>query len=118
MEIPIETQSQITYEDFTRIDMRVGTILNAVLNLKAKTPAYVLTIDFGEAGIKESSAQITQNYTPEKLIGRQIVAVINFPPKRVAGVKSEVLVLAAICPTGGTILLQPERPVNNFARVF
>ena len=106
-------QQQITFSDFLKIDMRVGEILEVRENLKARKPAYILTIDFGHLGQKTSSAQITENYTKEKLIGKQIIAVVNFPVKRVAGVKSEVLVLAAISPTCGTILLQPNQTLEN-----
>ena len=83
--------SEITWEQFTAVDMRVGVVLTAEPNAKALKPAYVLTIDFGpDLGVKQSSAQLTVHYTTEELIGRQVVAVTNFPPKRIAGVKSEV----------------------------
>lgn len=88
--------AEITFDDFCKIDMRIGTITEAKSNEKAKIPAYELTIDFGdEIGIKKSSAQITKNYTCLDLIGKKIVAVVNFPVKKIAGVKSEVLVLGA-----------------------
>lgn len=111
------TTEELTFPDFLKVDIRVGTIIEVVDNTKARQPAYVLTIDFGELGHKTSSAQITQNYSKEELIGKQIVAVVNFPPKRVAGVKSEVLILAAVCPTRGTVLLQPNMLVNNGTRI-
>jgi len=111
------TVEEITFSDFLKVDIRVGTILEAVDNLKARQPAYVLTIDFGELGQKTSSAQITQNYSKEELIGKQIIAVVNFPSKKVAGIKSEVLVLAAVCPTGGTVLLEPNMAVENGTRI-
>jgi tRNA-binding protein len=111
------TVEEITFSDFLKVDIRVGTILEAGDNLKARQPAYVLTIDFGELGEKTSSAQITQNYSKEELIGKQIIAVVNFPPKKVAGIKSEVLVLATVCPTGGTVLLEPNMPVENGTRI-
>ena len=112
----VTTVEEIAYSDFLKVDIRVGTIIEAVDNLKARQPAYVLTIDFGELGQKTSSAQITQNYSKQELIGKQIVAVVNFPAKRVAGIKSEVLVLAAVC-SSGTVLLEPNIQVNNGARI-
>lgn len=107
----------INYDDFTKIQFCAGTIIAAKPNEKAIRPAYLLTIDFGEHGIKTSSAQITEHYECDELIGQQIVAVMNFPAKRVAGVKSEVLVLAAVCKSNGTILLQPNKPVIDGCRV-
>ena len=80
-------------------------------------PAYVLRIDFGPAGIKASSAQITANYEPADLVGKQVVAVLNFEPKRVAGVKSEVLVLGAVSEDKGVVLLEPSFPVEDGARI-
>ncbi len=103
----------ITFEAFQSIQMCAGTILDAQINEKARMPAYILTIDFGSWGIKTSSAQITEHYTPSSLIGRQIIAVMNFPAKKVAGVKSEVLVLACVSDEQGTILLHPSHPVPN-----
>jgi tRNA-binding protein len=105
--------SMIDFEDFQRIEMATGTIIEARPNEKARSPAYVLRIDFGEAGEKTSSAQIAANYSPEDLVGKQIVAVMNFPPKRVAGVKSEVLVLGATSEEQGIVLLEPSFPVAN-----
>ncbi|MEH1883017.1 tRNA-binding protein [Nostoc sp.] len=108
---------EITFSDFLKIDIRVGQIIEVEDNLKAKQSAYVLKIDFGEMGQKISSAQITQNYTKEELLAKQIIAVVNFPAKRVAGVKSEVLVLACVCKTHGTILLEPSTFVENGTRI-
>jgi tRNA-binding protein len=108
----------ITFDDFTRIKMCAGTILEAALNEKANKPAYVLTIDFGEFGIKKSSAQITEHYEPDGLIGQQIIAVMNFPPKRVAGILSEVLVLACVSDDHGTVLLKPTHAVPNGSPVY
>jgi tRNA-binding protein len=104
---------QIEFSDFQKIDIRTGTILEAELNPKARKPAYVMTIDFGPLGIKKSSAQLTQNYDAKDLVGKQIIAVVNFPPKRIAGVKSEVLVLGAMSDAEGVVLLQTQRPVVN-----
>ncbi len=107
----------ITFDDFLKVDIRAGTITAAAPNEKAHKPAYVLTIDFGDLGEKTSSAQITTHYTPEDLVGKQIVAVVNFPPKRIAGVKSEVLVLGVVSDTDEVVLLEPSFPTVNGARV-
>jgi len=114
-----EVQQEINFEDFLRVDIRVGTIIEVYLNSKAKKEAYILEIDFGKnIGIKKSSAQIVTNYTPEELLKTQVLSVINFPPKRVAGVKSEVLVLAVVNETKGTILIRPSQKCENGSRVF
>ena len=108
---------EATFEEFQRIRIHAGTIVEAAPNPRARVPAYVLRIDFGDLGMRTSSAQITRNYAPEDLIGRQIVAVVNFPPKRVAGVRSEVLVLGTVSPDEGVVLLHPTFPVANGALV-
>jgi len=108
----------IDFADFLKVKMAVGTIISAELNPKARKPAYKLTIDFGDLGLKTSSAQITENYTPDDLQNKQIVAVMNFRPKRIAGVKSEVLVLAAVCEKKGTVLLNPSMLVENGTRIL
>ncbi|UOA09260.1 tRNA-binding protein [Methylobacter sp. S3L5C] len=109
---------QIEFFDFLKVDVRVGIILSAKLNPKAKLPAYEIDVDFGATlGVKKSSAQLTENYTAEELIGKQICAVVNFPPRRVAGVKSEVLILAIVCNDNGTVLIQPNIPVTNGERL-
>lgn len=108
----------IDFDDFERVAMATGTIVEAALNPKARVPAYSLRIDFGpEWGEKHSSAQLTRNYAPEDLVGRQIVAVMNFPPKRIAGVKSEVLVLGAVSAEHGTVLLRPDFAVEDGAGI-
>lgn len=107
----------IDFSDFQKIDMRTGTILEAERNPEANVPAYVMRIDFGSLGIKISSARLTENYTPESLIGKQIIAVVNFPPKRIAGIKSEVLVLGAMSKDKGTVLLETERKVDNGIKI-
>ncbi len=109
---------EIGFEDFLKVDIRVGTILSARLNEKARKPAYILEVDMGELGIKTSSAQITQLYQPDDLVGKQVLAVVNFPTKRVAGVKSEILVLAAVDEEKGTILISPDFPVANGTRML
>lgn len=103
----------ITYQDFEKIDIRVGTILKAEIFEKALKPAYRLEIDFGEFGIKKSSAQITKRYTTTNLIGKQIVAVVNFPPKQIANFFSECLVLGVVGEDGDVVLLQPNSNVQN-----
>ncbi|MDH3315764.1 MAG: tRNA-binding protein [Gammaproteobacteria bacterium] len=109
--------SEISWADFTKVQIHTGTVLEARRNEKARAPAYVMKIDFGELGIKTSSAQITKNYAPEDLIGKQVVAVTNFPPKRIAGTKSEVLVLGAICDDHDIVLLEPTFRVKDGLRI-
>lgn len=102
-----------TIEDFQQLDIRIGTIVKAEPFPEARKPAIKLEIDFGNVGIKHSSAQITRRYEPDQLIGRQVVAVVNFPPRRIAGFKSEVLVLGGIPQEGDVVLLKPDEPVEN-----
>lgn len=102
-----------TIDDFTKLDIRIGTILEAEFFPEARIPAIKLVIDFGPLGIKRSSAQITNRYTPEAIIGSQVAAVVNFPPRRIAGFQSEVLVLGAVPEKGDVILLQPNEHVPN-----
>ena len=107
----------INIKDFGKLDLRVGTILNAVPLEKAKIPAYQLKIDFGKLGVKQSSAQLTKNYSTSDLIGKQIIAVVNFPPKRIAGIKSEVLVMGANDDNDEVVLLEPQRAIPNGAKI-
>lgn len=101
------------FEDFAKLDIRVGTIVSANVFEKAKKPAYQLKIDFGEdLGVKKSSAQITQCYSAEDLVGKQILAVVNFPPRQIADFMSEVLVLGTYSEQG-VVLITPEREVRN-----
>ena len=112
------TNTPISFDDFMKVEMHVGTITAAVDFPKARKPAYQLTIDFGEIiGIKRSSAQITVLYTKEDLIGRQIIAVTNFPPRQIATFFSEVLVLGSVDTEGVVTLLAPERGVENGLRI-
>ena len=106
----------INFEDFTKVDLRVGTIIEVDDFPKARNPAYQLTIDFGGLGIKKSSAQITTIYTKEELLGRQIVATINFPKKQIANFMSECLVMGAV-DGKDVILLKPEHKVKNGSTV-
>jgi tRNA-binding protein len=109
----------ISFEDFAKVDVRVGTVVSAAPNPAAKKPAYVLEVDLGpEIGIKKSSAQLTDLYTPVQLLGRQVAAVVNFAPKRIAGVKSEILVLGFPDEEGRVVLVAIERPVPNGGRLF
>lgn len=102
---------------FQNVQMRIGTVIAAEPNPTAKRPAFVLTIDFGPKGTRRTSAQLTENYNCEELVGRQVVAVTNLPPIRVAGVKSEVLVLGAVDDDRGVVLLSPDSAVSNGTRV-
>ena len=102
-----------TFEDFMKLDIRVGTIVDACVFEKARRPAYQLKVDLGgELGIKKSSAQITDHYTPEELIGKQVLAVVNFPPRQIANFMSEVLVLGTYSE-GGVVLITPDKLVAN-----
>lgn len=108
----------ITYNDFEKVEMHIGTILEVADFPKARKPAYQLTIDFGEKiGIKKSSAQITTLYDKNNLIGKQVIAVTNFPPRQIANFFSEVLVLGSVDTEGVVTLLQPERTVENGVRI-
>ncbi len=107
----------IEFSDFQRVDIRSGTIVEATVNSKARVPAYILKIDFGELGVRTSSAQLTKNYQVEDLPGLQIVAVMNFPVKRIAGIKSEVLVLGTDNGDNDIVLLGPLSTVANGLQV-
>jgi len=101
------------FDDFLKLDIRVGTIVDASVFTKARKPAYQLLVDFGsELGTKKSSAQITDHYTPEELIGKQVLAVVNFPPRQIADFMSEVLVLGTYSD-GGVILITPDKTAKN-----
>ena len=103
---------QITYDDFEKVEIRVGKIIKAEEFPKARKPAYKLWIDFGELGIKKSSAGITKLYNKEQLVGQMIIAVTNFPPRQVADFMSEVLVLGVVQDNNEVVLVQPERDVQ------
>ena len=102
-----------TFDDFMKLDIRVGTIISAKVFEKARKPSYQLEVDFGEElGVKRSSAQITDHYTPESLIGKQVLAVVNFPPRQIANFMSEILVLGTYSKDG-VVLITPDKPVEN-----
>lgn len=106
-----------TFDDFMKLDIRVGTITEAKVFEKARKPAYQLMVDLGgEIGLKRSSAQITDHYTPEELVGKQVLAVVNFPPRQIANFFSEVLVLGTYSQ-GGVVLITPDKPVENGDRL-
>ena len=107
----------ISWNDFAKIDMRVGTIIKAEVFADAKKPAYKLWIDFGELGIKKSSAQITVLYKAENLVGQQVIAVVNFEPKQIANFMSECLVLGVYDENKEVILLTPDKKVQNGGRI-
>lgn len=107
----------ITWQDFEKINIRTGTIVEVTDFPKAKKPAYQLRIDFGALGILQSSAQITIHYTKEVLVGKQVVAVVNFPPKQIANFVSECLVLGVYDGNNDVILLQPDKQVENGAAI-
>ena len=112
-------EQEATLDEFHRIDIRVGTILTAEPFPEARKPAIKLSIDFGpEIGVKRSSAQLTVHYTPEALLGRQVAAVVNFAPRRIAGFRSEGLVLGMPDPAGAVVLLGPDQRVPTGGRMF
>ena len=109
----------ITFDDFLKVDVRAGTIIAVDPFPEARKPAYKLKIDFGPAiGVKKSSAQITRHYKPEALIGRQVAAVVNFPPRQIGPFMSEVLTLGVPDPDGEVVLLHPSRSVPDGGRMF
>ncbi|MBD1910893.1 MULTISPECIES: tRNA-binding protein [unclassified Leptolyngbya] len=110
--------AEITYADFEKVEIRAGRIIRVEEFPKARKPAYKLWIDFGELGTKRSSAQITDFYTPETLLNRQVLAVTNFPPRQVADFMSEVLVLGVVLDGGAVALIQPDREVPLGLRVL
>ena len=112
-----EATNNLSWQDFEKVDIRVGTIVQAEVFQEAKKPAYKLHIDFGSLGIKKTSAQITILYSSEELIGKQVVAVVNFPPKQIANIQSECLILGAIGDNKETTLLSLDRGVENGLRI-
>jgi tRNA-binding protein len=108
---------EITFEDFLKVDIRIGTILEVKDFPKARKPAYQLTIDFGDLGIKKSSAQITELYTKEALVNKQVSAVVNFKPKQIANFMSECLIIGVYNTTGEVVLLQASKMAKNGEQV-
>lgn len=118
-ELPAEVNNNmLKWEDFEKVEMRVGTVIRVEDFPEARNEAYKLWIDFGDLGEKKSSAQITDLYSKEDLEGRQVIAVVNFPPKQIANFLSECLVLGVVGADEGVILLQPEREVENGLRIM
>ena len=116
---PSQPAPQISFDDFSKVDIRLGTILTAEPFPEARKPAFKLTIDFGpELGIKKSSAQITVHYTPQQLVGRHVAAVVNFPPRQIGPIMSEVLCLGFPDPDGAVVLLDVDRDAPNGGRLF
>lgn len=111
------SEHTLTWPEFEKVEMRVGTILEAEVFEAARNPAYKLVVDFGPLGKKRSSAQITDLYQPADLVGKQVIAVVNFPPKQIATMMSECLVLGTLGDQKVVTLLQPERPVPNGLRI-
>ncbi len=111
--------AEISWEDFEKVDVRVGEVVEAKPFPEARKPSIKLTVDFGpEIGTRRTSAQLTAHYEPQTLVGRQVVAVVNFPPKRIAGFKSEVLVLGVPDEAGEVVLLSPDHAVPPGGRMF
>ena len=110
---------EISYADFESVDIRVGTVVSAELNPRARKPAYILKVDFGAAiGVKKTSAQCTEHYRADALVGRQVAAVVNFPPKQIGNLMSEVLVLGFPDGAGAVVLVGVDRPVPNGGKLF
>jgi tRNA-binding protein len=107
-----------TYDEFTKIEILTGTVINAEFFAQASKPAIKMWIDFGELGVLTSSAQITRRYEPEELIDSQVLAVTNFPPRQIAGFSSQVLVLGAVPEEGDVVLVRPDREVDPGTRVL
>ena len=107
-------KEEISFNDYDKVDIRIGTVVNLSKNEKARKPSLVLEVDFGdEIGIKKSSAQITHYYNSENLVGKQVIGICNFPKKNIAGVISEVLILGAIEKDGKVVLVHPSQKVEN-----
>lgn len=116
---PASASAEINIEDFHRVDIRVGRVLTAEPLAGARKPAYALRIDFGpELGVRQSSAQVTVHYTPEALVGTLVLAVVNFPPRRIAGYRSEVLTLGVADASGDVILISPRADAPLGSRLF
>ena len=113
----MEESNNIEWSDFSKIEMRVGTVITCEEFKEVKNPAYKMIIDFGEFGIRKTSAQVTNLYNPENIIGKQVVAVMNFPPKQIANMMSECLILGAVGKDKDVTLIQPERETKNGTKI-
>ncbi|WP_397445573.1 tRNA-binding protein [Polaribacter sp. R77954] len=110
-------KAEITFDDFLKVDIRVGTIIEVNDFPKARKPAYQLKVDFGDLGIKKSSAQITDLYTKEALLQKQVAAIVNFKPRQIANFLSEILILGIYNVDGNVVLLQPSQPIKNATQI-
>lgn len=111
------SNEKLSWNEFMKVEMRVGTVISAEVFKEARNPAYKMIIDFGEFGKRKTSAQITALYQPEDIIGRQVIAVVNFPPKQIANIMSECLVLGGVGENKEVTLIEPERKVKNGTRI-
>lgn len=111
------SNSDLTWREFLKVEMRIGTILSAEIFEKARKPAYIIQIDFGEFGIRKTSAQITKLYSVEEIIGKQVVAVVNFPKKQIANIMSECLILGGLGTENEVVLLTTERTIENGTKI-
>ncbi len=112
-----KTNTHITWNDFAKVDMRIGTVISAEVFHEVRNPAYKIQIDFGALGIKKTSAQVTKLYEPHELIGKQVVAVVNFPKKQIANMMSECLILGGLGNEHEVTLLTPERKIKNGTKI-
>lgn len=112
-----QEQPEINWSDFSKIEMRIGTVISAEIFAEVKKPAYKLVVDFGIYGTRKTSAQITKRYQPEGLVGKQVVAVLNFPPKQIANMMSECLILGGLGNDGDVILIKPDSNVENGTKI-
>ncbi len=110
-------ENEINWSDFSKIDMRVGTVLSAEVFKEARNPAYKITVDFGDFGTRKTSAQVTKLYKPEEIVGKQVVTVVNFPPKQIANMMSECLILGAVEEGNNVTLLCPDKKVVNGTKI-
>ena len=108
----------IEWDDFVKVELRAGTVVRAEEFPEARKPAYKIWVDFGELGVKQTSAQVTAFYRPEDLVGKRVVGVVNLPPKRIAGFESQFLLTGFDADGGGIVLAQPEREVPNGSRLY